>query len=266
MCFDQLSAGGFALLGLYLSWYVNSSTSNRRLAIGVFYFFAMEALQFFQYFWINDCNSQWNQILTFVGFLHICYQPYFTHLINRSLTQNPKFIDQYQVILRLCVISGTWLLGRYFLTLMYPESTEQVISDFTDWEGSSAPAGAIRTYEWLRGEKLCTYDGKYHLAWSVPMYQATYMVPGTQLHSFMMFAPFFVIKTNMIIQGIFLWAFGPFLAGFITDNLQEQASIWCFFSIAQIAVMLFLIREALLLKWGTGKAPSTSIHSKHKSQ
>jgi len=71
------------------------------------------------------------------------------------------------------------------------------------------------------------------------MADATYYVPGAAIHSFLMFAPFFALyeKKGMIIQGIFLWATGPMLASFITDNLMEQASIWCFFSIAQISTV-----------------------------
>ncbi|RYY88098.1 hypothetical protein EON63_03035 [archaeon] len=52
--------------------------------------------------------------------------------------------------------------------------------------------------------------------------------------------------------GVFLFVFGPLMAAFITDNLMEQASIWCFFSIAQISIMLFLIRETLIINWGRG--------------
>jgi len=54
----------------------------------------------------------------------------------------------------------------------------------------------------------------------------------------------------MVIQGVFLFAFGPYLASWFTPNLMEQASIWCFFSIAQIAIMLFFIRETLIINWG----------------
>jgi hypothetical protein len=69
-----------------------------------------------------------------------------------------------------------------------------------------------------------------------------------------MFAPFFALyeKKGMVIQGIFLFAFGPGLAAWISPNLMEQASIWCFFSIAQISIMLFLIRETLIVNWGRG--------------
>ena len=30
------------------------------------------------------------------------------------------------------------------------------------------------------GEKLCTFNGKYHLAWSVPMADPSYFMPSAQ--------------------------------------------------------------------------------------
>ena len=87
------------------------------------------------------------------------------------------------------------------------------------------------------------------------MADPTYVIPGAAIHSFCMFAPFFALyeKKGMVLQGVFLFAFGPYLAGWISPNLMEQASIWCFFSIAQIAIMLFAIRETLIVNWGKGK-------------
>lgn len=72
------------------------------------------------------------------------------------------------------------------------------------------------------------------------------------------------MKRNMIIQGLFLFAFGPLAAAYVTPNLMEQASIWCFFSIAQIGIMLFLIREQLLIHWGRADAKKVSIMSKQE--
>lgn len=94
----------------------------------------------------------------------------------------------------------------------------------------------------------------WHLGWSVPMADPSYYVMGAGIHSFLMFAPFFALyeKKGMIIQGCFLFFFGPITASLISDNLMEQASIWCFFSIAQISIMLFLIRETLIINWGRG--------------
>eukprot|EP00178_Gracilaria_changii_P005250 TRINITY_DN18598_c0_g1_i1.p1 TRINITY_DN18598_c0_g1~~TRINITY_DN18598_c0_g1_i1.p1 ORF type:complete len:213 (+),score=15.11 TRINITY_DN18598_c0_g1_i1:137-775(+) len=202
-----------------------------------------------------------NQFLTILGFLHICFQPYFTHIINSSLTKNPKFLAQYDIILRMCLLGGSMLFARYLLADF--QSTP-INSDFTVWKGTPAINGSYRTTEWLRGEELCTYNGNYHLAWSVPMYDPTYWSPSAAIHSFLMFGPFFVMKRNMIIQGIFLWAAGPLLASYITANLMEQASIWCFFSITQIGIMLFIIREQLILNWGRDrKKDDTSLHKVH---
>ncbi len=113
-----------------------------------------------------------------------------------------------------------------------------------------------KSTEWLRGMSLCTFKTKsmWHLGWSVPMADPSYYVMGASIHSFLMFAPFFVLyeKKGMILQAVFLFIFGPVTASLISSNLMEQASIWCFFSIAQISIMLFLIRETLLVNWGRG--------------
>merc|ERR1711871_710398 len=242
MCFSQPASFGFAFLGLFTSWWIHNRTKNTELAKGVFFFFLMEFLQGLQYFVIADdmnsplCESFWNKALTLAGFLHICLQPYFTHVINASLTKSEKYLTQYKVIKRLCLIGGGMLFIRYFQAPYF----------------STMNIKGYDSTEWLRGEKLCTFRGKYHLAWSVPMADPSYYIPGAAIHFFLMFAPFFALweKKGMIIQPIFLFVAGPYGASLLTENLMEQASIWCFFSIAQITTMLFCIREQLIKGWG----------------
>jgi len=120
---------------------------------------------------------------------------------------------------------------------------------------------AVQT-EWLRGNKLCTFksESMVHLGWSVPMAAPTYNIMGVGLHAFLMFAPFFALyqKRGMVMQGLVLYLTGPAAAALISSNLMEQASIWCFFSIAQISIMLFMIREVLIVNWGS-KGAGVSI-------
>jgi len=254
MCFSGEMSAAFAALGLFATWWIWSRTSNTGLASGVFFFFTMELLQAVQYFFIAPnidspiCDEFINKFLTMLGFLHICLQPYFCHVINCALTQSPQYKDRYLVIQRLCLIGGGLLFSRFLMADLWPQTLE----------GPST--------EWLRGPKLCTWKGNYHLAWSVPMADSTYVIPGVALHSFLMFAPFFALyeKRGMVVQGIFLFALGPYLAGLITPNLMEQASIWCFFSIAQIAVMLFFIRETLIIKWGAAGPHQSLVSSNGK--
>ncbi len=133
-------------------------------------------------------------------------------------------LDRYLVIKRLCLIGGFLLFSRYFLSF---------IPSLNVMDLKAQPST-----EWLRGEQLCTFKSKamWHLGWSVPMADPSYYVMGAGIHSFLMFAPFFALyeKKGMVLQGCFLFAFGPLLASMISDNLMEQASIWCFFSIAQV--------------------------------
>jgi len=166
-------------------------------------------------------------------------------VINASLTKSEKYLWQYRVVLRLSAIAGIWLFSRFLIAYLGLSPPTMDVS---------FPHGAEtgRSTEWLRGEKLCTFRGKYHLAWSIPMADPSYYVPSAQIHAFMMYAPFLALyeKRGMLVQGGFLLLTGPVMAAVITPNLMEQASIWCFFSIMQIVAMLFLIRETLVLHWG----------------
>eukprot|EP00499_Haloplacidia_sp_CaronLabIsolate_P010271 CAMPEP_0196769850 /NCGR_PEP_ID=MMETSP1104-20130614/789_1 /TAXON_ID=33652 /ORGANISM="Cafeteria sp., Strain Caron Lab Isolate" /LENGTH=273 /DNA_ID=CAMNT_0042139953 /DNA_START=1 /DNA_END=822 /DNA_ORIENTATION=+ len=257
MCFNKEISGGFSLLGLFAVFWIVRYTKNYALAIGVGYYCLMEILQFFQYFFIAPnlhspiCDEIMNQVLTFVGFAHIAYQPYFCHVINAALTASPKYKEQYKVVKRLCLLGGTALLSRYFLA---PYGSTMDMTTLED--GMQSPST-----EWLRGEKLCTFRGRLHLAWSVPMADPSYYVPSAFIHFFLMFAPFLCMweKRGMVVQGLFLFTSGPFLASILTPYLMEQASVWCFFSIMQILTMLFLIRETLIVRWGRDDAKRSLI-------
>lgn len=226
MCFNGYMSGGFALLGLFCSWWINFRTNNTKLAIGVFFFFTMEALQAVQYLYLAAdlkspvCDTLVNQILTVLGFAHICAQPYFCHLINESLSGEPrrensaehnaklmKYRNQYAVIKKLCIIGGFLIFLRFPMAYVPGWSTQN---------GNT---------EWIRGNKLCTFktESMVHLGWSVPFADPTYNIMGVGLHAFLMFAPFFALyeKRGMALQGIVLYVTGPFMASMITSNLLE---------------------------------------------
>jgi hypothetical protein len=248
MCFTGEMSAGFAAIGLFATYWIHQKTNNMELASGVFFFFTMEFLQAIQYIFLATgltdtyCDNVINKILTLLGFLHICLQPYFTTVLNSSLTKSCKYKHWYCIIKRFCLIGGMLLFSRCLLSYV-PSLNTMDVSDY-------------KSTEWLRGEKLCTFktQAMTHLGWSVPMADPSYYVMGVGIHSFLMFAPFLALydKKGMIRQGVFLFLFGPVMASLISDNLMEQASIWCFFSLAQICVVLFLIREKLIVNWGKG--------------
>ena len=198
----------------------------------------MELLQTIQYFFIAprlfspECENIVNKILTTVGFLHICYQPYVALFYHEYRIQNPIVIKQnrnsFVFLRRICICGGSLLFLRH-LNVLFNESSSTLIGD---------------SKEWVRGHQLCTYRGNYHLAWSVPLADVSYYSPGISLHSFMMFIlPVLVDYKRYIWSILRLFLSGPVLASFITPNLMEQGAIWCFFSMAQCANIYFSVEN-----------------------
>jgi len=249
MCFNQPMSFLLGAFGVALTLITFRQTRNLKLTAGVFWFTLMELLQGFQYMVIDDCDNWWNKALTLFGFLHICLQPFFTHVLFSAYTKNPKYLEEYKVVMRLSLLGGLMVFGRYFLHELWP-SAIPVSSDYTIWKNHTPAFGAEKTREWLRGEALCTFSGNYHLSWSVPMYPVSYWIPSGHLHFFLMFVPFFVMADyTLVSSGIKLFLSGPFIALLATDNLMEQASIWCFFSIGVVFLAVFgIVRQTWGLK------------------
>jgi len=242
MCFNQPMSGALALVGFLVGCWAWQQTRNKSLVAGIWYFVAMETLQFFQFFWLDDCSSPMNQFLTVIGFLHICFQPYFTHTFSGAFVQSPAKLAQYRVIKNLCLVMGCMMFSRWILF--------------------SAPDHTLKcaNTEWIRGDRACTVRGNYHLAWELPLHAPTYFMPSNNIHFFMMFAPYIALGFDMWIHGFILFATGPLLSSFITPNLYEQASIWCFFSIGQVCLATFTLYWTLrktkrgnLWKYNPGK-------------
>jgi hypothetical protein len=181
---------------------------------------------------LDDCDSKINQILTVIGFLHICFQPYFTHTFSGAFVTNPAKVAQFKVIKNLALVMGCMMFSRWILF--------------------SAPEHNLKcaNTEWLRGDRACTFRGNYHLAWSMPLHAPTYFMPSNNIHFFMMFAPYIALGREMWLHGFILFATGPLLSSIITPNLYEQASIWCFFSIGQVCLAVFMLYTSLRkTKW-----------------
>lgn len=266
MCFSAEMSGAFSVIGVFVSLWVFKAQGNTRVAIGIFYFVLMEALQWVQYQYIATdvdpanptlaelqaspkCQAVENQVLTFLGFLHICFQPVFTHYMSCGFAHTPSAVTQFQLVRRFCMCGGAWLLSRSLLAI-YPGFFDScglggVFGDAEYYAHGGGNGHVAR--EWLSGGVLCTYQGIKHLAWSVPMVSPSYYVPSGAIHSFLMFMPFFLVDHGNIVINGFNWLcgmsiflIGPVLGDYITTNKHEAASIWCFFSIVQCSSFVLM--------------------------
>jgi hypothetical protein len=253
MCFNGAMSACFAAFGLLLAVYIRHRTSNTELATAVFFFFTMELLQAVQYIFIANgldddvgCGAFINKLLTVLGYLHICLQPYFVHVANERLRRFVPLKSEmiiarrhhYEFLRRLCLVGG------FLLFLRFPMA---YLPGYDVTKGSAVG-------EYLRGDRVCTFKtaSMYHLGWSLPFADATYVIQGPGLHFFLIFAPYFALPSwgvDGIVHALILFLTGPFAAMLISSDPQEQGSIWCFFSVAQIAIPVFRTRKILLKEW-----------------
>jgi hypothetical protein len=210
MCFNQEMSAAFSLLGLIFAIFVMSTNGNGNILKGVLYFVAMEVLQTVQYSYIATdvdatdptlaqmkgspaCNTQMNRFLTFLGLLHICYQPYFSTHLSCAFVRSPTAVAQFNLVKKLQLFGGTMLLVRHLCT--YLDASTFIALGLNPGYAFNGAAWTVGI-EWLDGPALCTYAGIKHLAWSIPLLPVSYYMPSLGIHSFMMFAPFFCMNNG----------------------------------------------------------------------
>jgi len=176
------------------------------------YFSLMELLQAFTYSVIDQCSLPSNQVATLLGYLHICFQPFFANAVGLY------FIDQ-RIAKKVApfAYSICFLAAIMMLIKLYP----------FDWAGHCLPG--VRP---MCGEIMCAFHGNWHIAWTVPVRDISDKVSWYFIVAFAMPA----------LYGSWRWTFyhlmtGPVLARLTTSNLNEWPAVWCLFSIDLLIVI-----------------------------
>jgi hypothetical protein len=274
MCFSGEMSACFALMSVVAAAWLYQRHGNAHESMAVLYFGSMELLQTVQYLYIAEpedgfsmCKNPTNQTLAALGYLHICFQPFFMNMSVWALRRRKSLQHRIKndIVQNLCLWGGLWMFSRYLLAVFWPDNPDM----------AARPSEACPNYEWIRDGydagigwdtpnlpgHSCTFRSHTntgHLGWAGPMYQATYFVPGVSIHFFLMLAP--AMARNDVIgysQAILTLLTGPVLAAFFTSSMSEQASIWCFFSTFQFVLVLF---SDLIAPHANPQADATIVH------
>lgn len=243
MCWSGEASTVLAAVGIGTTVYAAARKEPTPLWAALGYFSLMEVLQAVTYLVIDDCSNPTNQIATYLGYLHIAFQPFFgnalfMHFIPddiRRRIQGPVYV--------LCAVSALFMLIQ-----LYP----------FDWAGGCAD-GRI-----LCARQLCSVSGEWHIAWDVP-YNA---IGDIEFHLPVLDAGFFTYTITMFILPILYGSWrvtlyhvlaGPLPAFLLTDNLNEFAAIWCLMSIAFLLIVVKTPLRGLLYVhhwplWGRRRA------------
>ena len=216
MCFSENISLGFAITGLVASYYFYIK-KHIYASIGIAYFSLMELIQYFQYKVINQCDNKMNVFLTYLGYLHICFQPVFVNLWLFAFTKNPNYDFLY-----LSLVAGVLLFSRVFW-----------VSDKLLCDTKNEP---------LCGPKTCTFFGERHLAWNIRLRAPghNWITPSIGLHFFLVVIP--ALITFQFKPIIALLLIGPYAGIFLTKNIHEKPAIWCYTSVMQLLISFYLLK------------------------
>jgi hypothetical protein len=198
------------------------------------YFTLMELLQALSYPVLDKCSLPSNQLLTLLGYLHICFQPFFINLFSfHFIPEKVRQKVQYPVF-GICFVCSIMMIMQ-----LIP----------MEW------AGHCDLGRSLCGDNLCTVSGTWHLAWNIPLnglgnyfYRLDFWLMEGGFPSYI-FAGFIL----PLLYGSWKFTlyhalFGPLLAITTTENRNESPAVWCLLSIALLlSVILTPLRSKLLV-------------------
>jgi hypothetical protein len=225
MCWSGEASLSLAAVSFITVGYVVKKGENFLLWIPLLYAALMELLQAYTYLYIDRCSLPQNQLATYLGYLHISFQPVFINMAYLYFI--PADVRKKTAFFAMTVCFVFIILA---LIRIYP----------FDWAplchtGSEAP---------LCGSAFCSVHGNWHIAWEMP-----YRIYFFQ--NWVYAAPVFILP---LLYGcwkpmLYMFFTGPPLALLTTNNPNEWPAVWCLFSIGLIFLVIKTpLRDLLKVK------------------
>ena len=224
MCWSFGASAVFALLGFGFAIHFARKKESKLIWIPLGYFAIMETLQALSYLYLGTCTSSGNQLLTFLSYMHVVFQPFFVNAFMLYFIP-PK--ARKKIIKPVFVIAG--IIAIILILKIYP----------FEWAGTCAEGTA------LCGKVLCSYKGAIHLAWTMPMNNIGWFTFMTYYMIAAFLVPLIYGSWKTSLSGILT---GPVFAIILTANPNEWPAVWCLFSVVIIMIGIFPLRKWLHVK------------------
>lgn len=182
------------------------------------YFTLMELLQVAQYMWIGQCDIRQNQFLTYLGFIHICFQIPVANMFMLSFASKNARKRWTKPVVLISFLASFFLLAKVVAPWVYDIPKE--------WMCKVGDA--------LCGDNACTYKGNWHLSWRMPLLGYD---PGNSIYFILVFLLPLVYGSWRI--SLFHFMVGPLFAKMLSNDHNEVPAIWCLFSIGILCAIFF---------------------------
>ncbi len=214
MCWSLGASAIFAVIGLAFAVHLATRKESKLLWMPLGYFALMEGLQAVTYLYLGTCDSSGNQLLTFLSYMHVVFQPIF---INAFILYFIPAKFRKKIILPVFAIAA---ITTFILLLkIYP----------FEWAGSCTPGTA------MCGENLCSYMGNWHLAWSIPFNN----LGGLSMLTYYMIASYVLPLVYGSWRASFVGLAWTGIAFLLSNNPHEWPAIWCLMSVWIMIVAVY---------------------------
>lgn len=216
MCFDPLITWSTAGLGVATCLIARTKGKPASLYFAPAYFGFMEVLQGFMYTQLGRPASLFSNLLVYIAYTHVCFQPLvFNHWLGSFIAEDKRAIHRF--VLKLCAIGGLFMLYR-----------------------AHAIAPLCPPYEALCSPTPTVYYGFRHIVWSLPLLAPgwKYITPSIFTHMFLFFIPGALLGLGRLMLVFFL--LGPVVSAYLTPNVSEQPAIWCVIGLWLLALTVWV--------------------------
>lgn len=225
MCWSGEASAVIAAVGLGSTVYFYKKGESKYLCAALLYFSLMELLQAYTYTVIDECFDTRNTVATWLGYIHIAFQPIFINMVSMHFIPAAVRERISKPVYGICFVASLVFLAR-----MLPIDWAHYCYEFHYY----MPFFEDYTYKMpFCGEKMCSVSGGWHIAWEAPVTSSIWMANSYGLAAFIL--PLLYASWKMTIYHIIT---GPLLALITTNNANEFAAVWCLYSIGLLLILI----------------------------
>ncbi len=242
MCWSGEASAVLAVTGFASTAYFYKKGESRVLCSALAYFSLMELLQAYTYTVIDECLNPRNQVATFLGYMHIAFQPFFVNAVAMYFIPAKLRRRISSVVYTLCFVAAV-----IFMMRIYPFEWATYCYDKVY---ALLVAPDLKFNMPFCGKQICSTSGDWHIAWSIPANGSFAMANAYVFVAFLL--PLLYGSWKLVFYHLIT---GPILAFFTTSNMNEWAAVWCLYSIGLLLLLIKTpIRDYLHIKSWYGLA------------
>lgn len=249
MCWSGEASAVLAVTGIASTVYFYRKGESGVLCAALAYFSLMELLQAYTYTVIDQCLDSRNQIATFLGYMHIAFQPFFVNAVAMHFIPEDLRRRIAPAVYTLCTAAAVIFMMRIypFDWVVYCFERNYTMTFFTSAKFTMP----------FCGEQICSTSGDWHIAWAIPANGNVFM---GNVYGYAAFVLPLLYGSWKMVGYHFLS--GPLLAYMTTNDMNEWAAVWCLYSIGLLLLMIkTLVRKYLYVNSWYGLPLPKLLHA-----